>query len=256
MSREKFAKKCRNNSNFQLAVNDMDNFIADPQKYKSNAVARVITVKKEADIERFLGIKVERKSCSDDISKKTPVAPDEIQMLNAEKVNFIKEIVSLKSLNQELCFQSNEQKKELVAIKAKNCQYIRKLEQEIEKKSLHLKLAESELAKLKKKIDEDKANDKKVIDKLILEKRQLTARVKQLQSCSSLNENHADERDEDKSGIDSVYEVEKLIADEKVGKVRYYLVRWKGFGRDDDTWEKEQNLSCPKILAEYKKLKF
>lgn len=232
----------------------MDNYIADPQKYKSNAVASVIKVKKEADIERSLGIKVERKSSGVGIPREKSVAPDEIQMLKAEKVGFINEIVSLKSLNQQFSFQLNEQKKELAAIKVENSQNVRKLKQEIEKKNSHLKLSESEMAKLKKKCEEEKTNDKKFIDKLILEKKQLTARVKQLQACSSSNETHDDERAQS-DGVNAVYEVDRLIADEKVGKVRYYLVRWKGFGRDDDTWEKETNLSCPKILEEYKKLK-
>lgn len=230
----------------------MDNYIADPEKYKSNAVARVIKVKKEADIERSLGIKVERKGNGVSVPRKISIASDEIQTLKAEKVDFINEIVSLKSLNQQFSFQLNEQKKELAAIKVENTQNVRKLKQEIEKKSLHLKLSESEVAKLNKKCEEEKANDKKLIDGLILEKKQLTARVNQLQACSSSNKTNDDER----AQINAEYEVDKLIADEMDGKIRYYLVRWKGFGREDDTWEKETNLFCPKILEEYKKLKF
>ncbi|XP_031637027.1 putative oxidoreductase GLYR1 homolog, partial [Contarinia nasturtii] len=60
--REKFVNKCRNNSNFRRAVDEMDNFISDPQKYRSNAVARVIKIKTEKEIEQHLGIKTERSS--------------------------------------------------------------------------------------------------------------------------------------------------------------------------------------------------
>lgn len=234
----------------------MDKFISDPQKFKSNAVARVIKIKNEADIERNLGIKVERKNSGDYIPKKTSVTPDEIETMKAEKVDFIKEIVSLKSVNQQVSFQLNRQKKELATIEMKHSQNVDKLNQEIAKISLDLKISESEMTKLKKKYSEEKANDKKLIDKLVFEKNQLTARVKQLQSCSNSNEMHNDEQkhgeDEDAK---NEYEVDKLIADIKVGRTHYYLVRWKGFGRDDDTWEKEKNLSCPTILEKYKKLK-
>lgn len=103
---------------------------------------------------------------------------------------------------------------------------------------------------------EEKENDKKRIDKLTYEKKILTARVNQLQSCSLLSETQNDEQQHDENvANENVYEVDKLMADEKVGKTWYYLVRWKGYGREDDTWEKEQNLSCPTILEEYKKLK-
>lgn len=50
------------------------------------------------------------------------------------------------------------------------------------------------------------------------------------------------------------YEVEKIIHHRKFsnGNVEY-LVRWKGYGPDDDTWEKEKNLtSSALIIAEYK----
>lgn len=232
----------------------MDNYIADPQKYKSNAVASVIKVKTEAGIARSLGIKIERKNSGVRIPRKRSVAPDEIHMLKAEKVDFISEIVSLKSLNQQLSFQLNEQKKKLASIKVENRQKARQFKQNIEKTSLHSKISESQLESLKKRYEEEKSNDKKLIDKLVLEKKQLTARVNQLQACSSSNETHDDERAQ--SGeVNTEYEVDKLIADEEVGKIRYYLVRWKGFGRDDDTWEKGTNLSCPKIFEEYKKSK-
>lgn len=256
LSREKFAKKCRNNSNFQRAVDEMDKFIFDPQKYKSNAVARVIKIKNEVDIERNLGIKVERTSIGDCIPKEKSATPDEIDVLKVEKVNFIEEIVSLKSVNQQVSFQLNKQKKELTTIKMEHSQNVHKLNQEIAKISSDLKIYESEITKLKKKYSEEKANDKKIIDKLVFEKNQLTARVKQLQTCTLFNDTQNDEQKHDEDvGAKNVYEVDKLIADEMVGKICYYLVRWKGYGRDDDTWEKEKNLSCPTILEAYKKQK-
>lgn len=49
------------------------------------------------------------------------------------------------------------------------------------------------------------------------------------------------------------YEVERLM-DHEVKRNRIcFLVRWKGFGSDQDSWEPESNLNCPEILSAYKK---
>uniref|UniRef100_A0A8D9AJ80 Chromodomain Y-like protein n=1 Tax=Cacopsylla melanoneura TaxID=428564 RepID=A0A8D9AJ80_9HEMI len=61
--------------------------------------------------------------------------------------------------------------------------------------------------------------------------------------------------EEDAGSVDNEeYEVEKVIHHRKFtnGGVEY-LIRWKGYGPDDDTWEKESNLTSSAVLiAEYK----
>jgi len=49
------------------------------------------------------------------------------------------------------------------------------------------------------------------------------------------------------------YEVAKIVdveIDAKTGS-REFLVRWKGWGPGDDTWEPEDNLDCPEIIEKF-----
>lgn len=55
---------------------------------------------------------------------------------------------------------------------------------------------------------------------------------------------------------DGEYEVEAILDHRDLKNGRQYLIRWKGFGSSEDSWEKEENLACPKILNKYKRSKF
>ena len=49
------------------------------------------------------------------------------------------------------------------------------------------------------------------------------------------------------------YEVEKVV-DKRIhkGKVEY-LLKWKGYPSDENNWEPENSLDCPKLLQEYER---
>lgn len=53
----------------------------------------------------------------------------------------------------------------------------------------------------------------------------------------------------------TVYVVEQILDDKIVKKKKYYLVRWKGFGEADDSWEPKKNLNCPYLLEKYEESK-
>ena len=58
--------------------------------------------------------------------------------------------------------------------------------------------------------------------------------------------------DSDSSSIVEEFEVEKIIRRrEKEGSIEYYI-KWKGYSETYNTWEKEENLNCPKILKDFK----
>lgn len=51
---------------------------------------------------------------------------------------------------------------------------------------------------------------------------------------------------------DTEFEVEKIIEVHfKKNKTREFLIRWKGFTSADDTWEPEENLNCPELIAKF-----
>lgn len=52
---------------------------------------------------------------------------------------------------------------------------------------------------------------------------------------------------------DGGYEVEDIIDHKYTGKrmKKFYLIRWKGYGSTDDTWEPEVSLTCPDIVSAY-----
>ncbi|KPI97359.1 PREDICTED: chromobox protein homolog 5-like [Papilio xuthus] len=47
------------------------------------------------------------------------------------------------------------------------------------------------------------------------------------------------------------YEVEEVIDSKRIRGKLYYLIRWKGYSADNDTWEPEKTLSCPELINKF-----
>jgi len=65
-----------------------------------------------------------------------------------------------------------------------------------------------------------------------------------------------DEHAHSDSDDDPVYEVERIVDHKpKKGKVKEYLVRWKGYGPKDDHWKPVKDLQrSRKLIDEYNSL--
>lgn len=62
------------------------------------------------------------------------------------------------------------------------------------------------------------------------------------------------EDEENKDGDETKeFEVEKIVEVhfQKKENKREFLIRWKGFSAAEDTWEPEENLNCPELIAKF-----
>ena len=50
---------------------------------------------------------------------------------------------------------------------------------------------------------------------------------------------------------EEVFSVEKIVSKRVVGGKTQYLLKWKGYDSDENTWEPEENLDCEDLLEEF-----
>ncbi|OWR53890.1 hypothetical protein KGM_213507 [Danaus plexippus plexippus] len=54
-----------------------------------------------------------------------------------------------------------------------------------------------------------------------------------------------------KKDAEEEYEVEKILDSKKIKGKLHYLIRWKGYSADSDSWEPSNTLSCPDLIIKY-----
>lgn len=163
----------------------------------------------------------------------------------SEKQKLLKAFSALKSDNQKVTFDLKKKTEEC----AKLCSEKHELKQEVTTAKDKINELESTLSRMKHDQTKKFGEYEQKIAELVHQNKILSARVKQIQTGINERDNHNESIKNCNSTDD--YEVEKLIDDQVRGKKRYFLVRWAGYGPEDDTWESEKNLSCPDILKDY-----
>lgn len=158
------------------------------------------------------------------------MAAQQIEILKQEKRSAIKKYLSLKNEYQKLYFKHEE-------TKLKN-----------EEMQMNIAALQEENKKLSGKIgDLQIQSTDKLNRNVVRENKQLIAKIDQLKRCSISDTpkrkiiNHGRKE----------YEVEKIVNVRGTRRNKEFLVRWKNFSPSHDSWEKEKNLHCPKILQKY-----
>lgn len=176
----------------------------------------------------------------------TPKQQNQAITSQKEKQSLIDKIVSLKSENQQLALQLRNEQSEKASLKLK----LQELAQKINTQSVEMNNLRSKLSEEAAKYTNMCAQNETKLSSLMNAKDLLEARNKQLQKGIG-QQALLKEQTKDESDDYDVFEVEKLIKHKTKKGVRFYLVRWKGYSEQDDTWEKESNLDCPAILNAY-----
>lgn len=216
-----------------------------------------------------------------------------VEVLKSEKKKLIGEMSSIRKQYNTACYDHHKKTKELFTmcaqkdaaeLKIKNLssanekkernlndklstkeKLIAKLTEEKENIAAELSRTKSELLQSERKLKkekEDNADRAKTISLVSGENRQLKARLRQYQSnndlrqyCVARNGVPLDLKATVHKTASKEYEVQQFLSHKMKNRKRFFLVRWKGYSSEHDSWESEENImNCPKILSEYLKV--
>lgn len=209
---------------------------------------KAIKVKTERDVEHRIGIKSEPKNSIQPVKAESVETERDVERrigIKSEPNNSIQPVQAESVSNVA---DWNTEKKSLI-------EKILALKTENNKCVLNLKKTQAECATLlreKQKLEQKLLDVEKVIADLKKNNQLLLAQNKQYRAGIE-RKSCADKENEvaPHNATDQLYEVHSILKhkDSKTG--RKYLIRWEGYGSDEDSWEREENLACPEILNQY-----
>lgn len=155
---------------------------------------------------------------------------DDSVVKHNEQINDLKNaLFSLKNENKKYAMDLHLKHEECVKLNEENS----KLEQDAINTNARNRELETEISHKNDKISEYE----EALLNAQLEIRNWSEIVKELKTKNATNSD--------------VYHVEKILDDIKKGKTHRFLIRWKGYGPEHDTWVKKSDLMCPDILKNY-----
>lgn len=165
----------------------------------------------------------------------------------------------LKADHQKIFFELQQKSQDIDIIKVeKNC-----LDSQIEILKKNDVILQNELVVLKAEnksltaqIETQKKNEKALQNQIAhLDRENKRLLAQNVQFRRSNNENIAPMQDEEKiienSTGEQQYEVEKILRHKIRCGQKSFLIRWKGFGQEEDQWVSEKDLHCENILQTY-----
>lgn len=209
-------------------------------------IGRKIKIKTEHGIRRNIRIKNETHATPKSVrnhqqnnNNNPKQAPTNFER---EKQKLIKAFVDQKAVNQNITLDLNQKKQECMELISAKMQ----LEQEAAFTSAKIADLNSNLSLLKAEYAQKSSEYEREISNLRRQNQTLSAQNKQLQTARS----QKDDKNDDENA-ENVFDVESILNDKIQRKVRYFLVRWKGFSSEHDSWVREVDLMCPSILENY-----
>lgn len=272
-NREKFIAKGRT-LDFKNAVTQIDEYISDPmvqtfkflfgitfhfddnflQIFRSHAFVKPamkkVPIKTERDIERRLKVKTEPCRSVRAAQNEFRATQSFPNIWKKEKQILVDKIVALKAENHQYLLRQKKTQAEYDAVLLTKQKLDRTISENEATFSMQLRELQLKLLKTENELSEIKSNNEKIISDLKREKQMLLAQVSQYKT--GMEQKSCFENQKNRSEIvNQTYEVEAILKHRDTASGRKYLIRWKGYGSGDDTWENEANLSSPKMLNKY-----
>lgn len=177
-------------------------------------------------------------------TKKEYISPQNTE----KKHEMISTIVALKAENQKMFLKLKKQENDLRSVEAEKDMTAKKLKNvnvQLIFLTSKIETLQSEREDFKAQAIHQKTESDEKISELHRKNKLLSAQVKQITTSIARDENTDD----------NIFVVERILQDKLKGKIRYYLVHWKGYSSSEATWEREKNIIDPDIIEKYNRSK-